>query len=1038
MIVADEQPVYGATTGLDVETELFNVATSAYVRVPFTVAGDPLRFDEMDLVINFDDGFIAYLNGTEVTRRNVPIESAWNSSASGSHGAVDGRIPTDVINLNDHIGLLNPGQNVLALQGMNVSVDDNDFYLLPQITAAEVQSVSQQVFVTPTPAAENNLPAAPKPTFTETGGTFVGSKTVEILNPQPSPNFQIRYTVDGTEPNEESLLYTAPLVLTRSTWLRAKVFDSSSQQAFSPSNTTSEAFIALHSDLVSRDSDVPLLVIDTLGQSFPGSGASNLASSLVSLYDVDPVTRRASIVDGNLEYSGFGGFRQRGSSTGGQPKPSLTFETWGAFDDDFDVSLLGMPSESDWVLYAPYNFDRTLIHEPFVYGLARDMGQYAPRTQVVEVYANRGGDVLDESDYLGAYVLQEKIKRGSDRVDIAAGDPEATYTDLASTPIDDPITGGYIWKIDRPDPGEPTFNAGGQGLNWVYPKHPNSTSNALKVTPAQQAYVQDFFDEFRDVLNGPDYADPVNGYAKYIDVDSWIDFHLINTLTENVDALALSTYLHKDVGGKIAFGPAWDFDRALESIDNRDDNPLDWPAGGNNLFERTWWSRLFSDPNFFQQYIDRYQELRQTEFSNEAIDARIDKWAAVVDESRVRDLERWSQTPRSNCPSPAEFCDGTWEGEVEHMRDWLHLRLGFMDGQFAPTVEFSLNDEVLTAGSEGISVDVGAALELSSPGEGLIYYTTDGTDPRGPDGLPSPSAIALNDFGEVFTGDENGKFLVPTGGASEVGWQEIGFDDSAWTSVSNRVGFDNDPSGATLVGEPGFLVRTIDVTTPLIPTINAATGILEGGPASVQSDVERVDPYVKHETASGQFDSPPGLRPPGVSGLASQFATRATAAVTIPVGTWTIAVSSDDGLRLTIPGLEYTNVVGDSRGGVLGARSDELISSAVGTKITYGTFTITDAPFETSLQLDHFNFFAGSYVELSIASGMETEFDPAVFTILQDGTMGWGVQAAEVTLNKVDYTVQIDSDVASSMLNQNSSAYLRYPITFENLSLIHI
>ncbi len=796
VIVADEQPVYAPLSGIDVESSMFDQSSSVYVRVPFMIEGDAGRFDEMDLAINYDDGFIAYLNGVEVARRNVPIESAWDSAAGGSHGATDGRIPLEVISLNVHVDLLTTGENVLAFQGMNVAADDGDFFLLPNLTAAEILSTSPQTFVVPTPGAENSLPAGPQPLFSESGGTFIGSKIVEIINPLPAPNFEIRYTTDGTVPSESAALYSGPLALTNSTWLRARVFDTSFTQAFSPSNTTSAAYIALHSDLAARDSDVPLLVIDTLGQAFPNAGASNLVSGLVSLFDTDPVSDRASLLDGALEYSGLGGFRRRGSSTGGQAKPSLAFETWGAFEDDFDVSLLGMPAESDWVLYAPFNWDRTLIHEQFVYELSRDIGRYASRNQVIEVYANTNGGVLDQSDYIGVYMLEEKIKQDPERVDIAAADPNATYTDLASTAIDDPITGGYIWKIDREDPGEPAFTAGGQGLNWVYPKHPNNTGRAQRVTPAQQAYVSDYFNEFRAVLDGPNYADPINGYAKYIDVDAWIDHHLINNLTENVDALALSTYLHKDAGKKIAFGPAWDFDRSLESLDDRDNNPADWAVGGRNLFQANWWSRLFQDPNFFQKYIDRYHELRQKEFSNGSIDARIDKWAAVVEESRVRDLARWNQTPRANCPAPAGFCDGTWEGEIEHMRDWVHRHLQFMDDTFPIVPTVAVDGEALSVLPEGVAVTSGAEVTGFVPDKPGVGTIVDGT------------VLVSGDPGTVPI-----TYVVPGDDSLGDTWTSVDFDDSAWNTGTNGIGYQN---------------ASVDVYTDLITTSVKPRDVVNG------------------------------------------------------------------------------------------------------------------------------------------------------------------------------------------------------------------
>ena len=73
----------------------------------------------------------------------------------------------------------------------------------------------------------------------------------------------------------------------------------------------------MNQSLVNRDSDLPILVLDTLGQSFPNSGSSDLTSTLVAMFDKDPETGRTKIIDGNLDYSGLGGARRRGSSTGG-------------------------------------------------------------------------------------------------------------------------------------------------------------------------------------------------------------------------------------------------------------------------------------------------------------------------------------------------------------------------------------------------------------------------------------------------------------------------------------------------------------------------------------------------------------------------------------------------------------------------------------------------------------------------------------------------------------------------------------------------
>ncbi len=105
---------------------------------------------------------------------------------------------------------------------------------------------------------------------------------------------------------------------------------------------------------------------------------------------------------------------------------------WKTAEDDTSFSLMGLPAESDWILHGPYS-DKALIRNYLAYTLARDMGHYASRTRFCELFLN--------DQYRGVYVLIERIKRDSARVDIAKLLP----TDVTG----DQLTGGYIVKIDR-------------------------------------------------------------------------------------------------------------------------------------------------------------------------------------------------------------------------------------------------------------------------------------------------------------------------------------------------------------------------------------------------------------------------------------------------------------------------------------------------------------------------------------------------------------------------------------------------------------
>jgi hypothetical protein len=194
----------------------------------------------------------------------------------------------------------------------------------------------------------------------------------------------------------------------------------------------------------------------------------------------EPVNGRSTLT--NLpDLSTRAGINIRGSSTESLAKKSFSVEWWDEFNQDKDLSPLGLPADADWVLYAPNNFEPVLIHNPFIYELSNDMGRYAPRTRFLEVYLNTSGGAISSSHYNGIYLLEEKIKRGHHRVDVAKLEPEHL-----TGPV---ITGGYMMKIDRTDPGDTGFSAAGQTIAYVDPKEPEIE---LPQRDPQEQYIRGF------------------------------------------------------------------------------------------------------------------------------------------------------------------------------------------------------------------------------------------------------------------------------------------------------------------------------------------------------------------------------------------------------------------------------------------------------------------------------------------------------------------------------------------------------------------
>ena len=286
-------------------------------------------------------------------------------------------------------------------------------------------------------------------------------------------------------------------------------------------------------------------------------------------------------------------------------------------------------------------------------------------------------------------------------------------------------TGGLIFKVDRQDSGDSGFSAGGQTLAYYYPKEVEI--KAPQRDPQEQ-YLTSYITSFKTALDSASYTNPATGYAAWLDVAEAVDHHLMNVWSFNVDGLRLSGYLHKERGGKLLYGPVWDFDRTLSSTDGRDSNPATWRSQtadlGTDFFNYIWWGRMFTDADFYQRYIDRWVELRRGAFSATSVNALIDTLnVQVTTEGVTRDLARWGQTKRAwTRPfTPFNTIAASQDAEVQRLKDYLQQRANFFDSQWGAPVTFS---------SSGGNIAPGLSLTMTAAAGATIRYTIDGSDPR--------------------------------------------------------------------------------------------------------------------------------------------------------------------------------------------------------------------------------------------------------------------------------------------------------------------
>jgi hypothetical protein len=557
-------------------------------------------------------------------------------------------------------------------------------------------------FVRPTPGRPNATSGkgfAPSVVFSRPSGSFTAPFTVELSS--GAADGVIRYTLDGTLPTSNSPVYAAPLLITNTAHVRARAY----RERLLPGPPRSEAYLGLFTNVVGFTSTLPVLIMGTFGRQIPAS----THGSFVHLSWFEPVNGRTSLTNPPV-FTTRSGFRLRGSTSAGFPQSGYALQFLDEFNEETEHAVLGLPPESDWILYAPNAYDPVMIHNPFIHQLSRDMGRYSPRTRFLEVYVARSAGPVKEVHYQGLYVLEEKIKIGKHRVNIES---------LGAEDLKPPnVTGGYLLKFDRVGPGEGGVRStGDRGLVYVEPKE---QIISLPQRAPQRAYLETFFSDFERALHGANWRDPASGYRAYLDVDAAIDFHVLEVLSGNVDAMVLSTYFHKPRHGKIVCGPHWDFDRALGSTDGRDDNPRNWNTGP--FFGGEWWPRLFSDADFWQQWVDRWQELRRTHFARANLDRLIDRLAAEVRETQPREYQKWGLQARG----------GSYQSEIDLMKSWLSNRVDFIDGELTQPPRFS---------REGGRVAPGFALSFDRPTNITVYYTLDGSDPRLSQGAVSSNAL---------------------------------------------------------------------------------------------------------------------------------------------------------------------------------------------------------------------------------------------------------------------------------------------------------
>jgi hypothetical protein len=543
---------------------------------------------------------------------------------------------------------------------------------------------------TPTPGFKNTgLQAAGPPvdeevTWPRDGGLIDNPISLTLGAPVIAGG-EIRYTLDNTVPIASSTLYDhttpATIPVSTSTNIRARIFVSGRL----PGPVTSRGFLKLHSSITNYrgtgqpfNSNLPVVVIDSFGRSLDSEnsatpGARPFRYTYAVVLDRDPANGNRTRVTATapIDFQGRSGMHVRGESSSGMPQRQYSWETVDNEGNDKDVAILGMPAESDWVLYAPAT-DKTLLRNFIAYNTMRDTNGFgsAMRSRLVEVFFNQpalGGVSTDTNpevtwaDYRGVYVLLEKIKRGNDRVDIAELEKCDTAPNL--------INGGYIFKKDKASTDPDFTTSRGQLLQIVEPE--------TTVNDPQWTWLRNHVQTFENALYAANYTDPVLGYRAYIDELTFMDNQWWVEIYKQIDGYRLSTYFTKDRGGKIKSAPLWDYNLSIGNAHYLQGfKYTGWYSSLVGSTDYQFYFRLRQDPDYTLRHFDRYWKLRKSTFATPAIVSRIDGYVNQVTDGQpllniTNGTGGWpNSTPSAEVPA------------ARHHARWQ--RLGIWDWPNAP------------------------------------------------------------------------------------------------------------------------------------------------------------------------------------------------------------------------------------------------------------------------------------------------------------------------------------------------------------------
>jgi spore coat protein CotH len=441
-----------------------------------------------------------------------------------------------------------------------------------------------------------------------------------------------------------------------------------------------ENYKPYNTEVVLKKTNLPIIFIDTrnkgknttaIHKDYRVAVRMKIIHNADGLNYADTITHQGQTVN----YEGWVAIKYRGTSSfNNSDKKPYGFKTLKTAQVDGKkekVELLGMPKDNTWVLLAPYH-DRSLIRDVLMFQLARPYFEYVPKTRYCEM--------IIDGTYYGVYILCEKPSKGKNRLNLTEPGDSG-----------DELTGDYLVEVDRED--EPHFYLKYQmfddniAVQYDFPDYEDMIPNH----PAQSAYIKQRFDDMEDALKSDEFASAENGYRKYIDVGSFIDYQLSSEFALNPDAYRLSTKIYKrrdsvDPRFKMTL---WDFNMAFGNNIAEDLLHDEWMFRKGKVVAAQmhkapvpfWWDRLTEDEAYLNSVKERWAEYRLSNYDNGQITALIDSLVNELNAEGAcdRNYQAWPIWDKEIPLAPTKAKN--YAEEIANLRQWIENRLAWIDKQ---------------------------------------------------------------------------------------------------------------------------------------------------------------------------------------------------------------------------------------------------------------------------------------------------------------------------------------------------------------------